>query len=130
MNYEEVIATNPPRLVVLFQRGRDGGEQFQWGVVGGIPVLTMVGYIARVQADLIAGGWVPECTHDVPALVIAWDAQHRELSHFVHPDIPTDSLVGMLEMVKSMLVASRMGQHTAAQKVEILGPDGKPMRIG
>ena len=128
MNYAETVLTNPPRLVVLFQRARDGSEQFQWGVVGNMPILSLIGGIAHVQADLVHGQWIPECDNDPPALVIAWDAADRTMSHFIHPGIPADAIVGMLETIKSMLVASRLGQHNASQKVEILGPDGRPMR--
>ena len=128
MNFAECMATNPPRLVVLFQRGPGGEEQFQWGVVGSIPILSLVGNIAAVQAALIGMEWIPECTHDVPALVLAWDEGSRGMNHFVHDDIPNLPLVGMLETIKIALVGSRMGQHVVAQQVAILGPDGRPMR--
>ncbi len=127
-NFAEVMSTNPPRLVVQFQRGRDGGEQFQWGVVGAIPILTLIGYIGRVQADLVVDAWIPECDTSPPSLVVAWDARDRTLSHYVHPDVPTDPLGGMLETIKQMLVDSRLAQFAAAQRTQILGPDGQPMR--
>lgn len=126
MNYAETVSSNPPRMVVMFRRAQDGAEQYEWGVIGSMPILTLIGYIGRIQTELVNGGWIPECDNPVPALVIAFDG--RELSHFVHPDIPTDSLAGMLEVIKSMLVGSRMGQHAGAQRATILGPDGKPMR--
>jgi hypothetical protein len=125
MGFAETMATNPPRMVVLFQRGHDGSEQFQWGVVGSIPILTLIGAIAQAQADLLGGDWMPEC--DKPALVITWVATDRTTYRFIHPDIPAEPLVGMLETIKSMLVASRMAQHAGANR--ILGPDGKPAPV-
>jgi hypothetical protein len=131
--FTEVMATNPPRLVVLFQRGPDGSEQFQWGVVGHIPVLSMIGQLIRVQADLVSGEWIPECESEPPgnhppALVVVWDGADRTLSHYVHSDIPAVPLAGMLETVKAMLVDSRVAAQAGAQKTLLLGPDGTPMR--
>lgn len=133
MNFAETMQSNPPRLVVMFQHGQDGSEQFQWGVVGSIPVLTLLGGIAQVQIDLLSGEWMPECESDPPgnhppSLVLTWDAENRVLSHFKHPEIPSYPLVGMLETIKFTLVGSRVAQHSASQKVQLLGPNGQPMR--
>lgn len=123
--FAEAITTNPPRLVVLFQEGVDGREQFQWGVVGNIPILTLIGAISRIQGELAFRAAEP-C--DKTAFVLAWDAEDKTTSWFVHPSIPTDPLVGMLETIKEALVVSRLGQCAAAQRVQVLGPDGNPMR--
>ena len=127
-NFAETMSADPPRLVVMFQRGHDGSEQFQWGVVGQMPILSLIGGIARAQISLADGGWMPECDDDAKAFVIAWNKDERELSHFLHPEIPVEPLIGMLETIKAMLVGSRLGQHNAAQKVELLRPDGTPWR--
>lgn len=129
-NFAEVIATNPPRLVVLFRYNPNTGvEEFQWGTAGGnIPILNTISAIMRVQADLLSNEWIPECTNPDPALCIVWGAESKTTQHFVHPDIPTDPLVGMLETIKFALIGSRMGQHQASQKI-ILGIDGKPARM-
>lgn len=132
MSFADVIADNPPRLAVLFQRGQDGSEQFQWGVAGSIPMLSLIGGIVRVQASLLGDEWIPEC--DLPegqpsALVIVWEKDDRTFSHYLSPEIPREPLVGMLETIKAMLVAGRLGQHSASQKVQLLGPDGSPMRF-
>lgn len=123
MNYTDTVSTNPPRLVVVFSRGDAGQENFKWGVVGAVPILTALGYIGKVQADLVARAWIPACDNPQPALVIVWDSADAAMSHYVSPDIPPDSLAGMLEVIKSELVLSRMGQRSG-----ILGPDGKPLR--
>jgi len=130
MNFKETMATDPPRMVVLFRYGGDGAEQYQWGVVKFIPVLSLIGAIIRVQNELVNGEWLPQSTEGEPALVITWDEATKEFSHFLHAEIPTDSLVGMLETIKSMLVDSRIAQHTAAQRIQprILGPNGQPIR--
>ena len=132
-NFAEVMSTNPPRLVVMFRRGVGGEEQFQWGVVSSIPILSLIGAIIEVQTDLSRGEWIPECDSDPPgdhppSLVIAWDAVEGEFLQFVNRDIPRRPLVGMLETIKAMLVDSRLAQNAAAQQTRILGVDGQPMR--
>ena len=51
--FAEVMAANPPRLVVLYQQAPDGGERFQWGVVGQIPLLSMVGAMSGLMPGVI-----------------------------------------------------------------------------
>ena len=120
------LAQDTPRLVIMFRQDGDN-EMFQWGIVGKVPVLTFVGVITRVQTELplIEPG---DVRHDCPesALVIAWGGGHK-FSWFVHPSIPVDSLVGMMEMVKATLVDTHIARSAAAQQV-ILGPDGQPAR--
>ena len=120
------IKNDTPRLVVMFKRGANGEERFQWGIVGGgMPVLTLIGYIVRVQSDMV--NQLAEQRNECPevSLVIAWDGQGFDW--WVHRDIPVDQLVGMLETIKTMLVDSRLVQNAAAQRTQLLGPDGKPM---
>ncbi len=127
--FTEAMATNPPRLVVLFQRAPNGDERFQWGVVGNIPILSLIAALTRVQADLIACDWIPECDGEVPAMVVAWDAQDRTISYYLHPDIPHDPLIGMMETIKHALVNSKLAQPHQSQRVQLLGSDGQPMRM-
>ena len=90
--------------------------------------MTFVGVIARVQAELPL--IEPEdARYKCPesALVIAWDEGERKFHWFVHPSIPVDSLVGMMEMIKATLVDTHIARSAAAQQV-ILGPDGQPAR--
>ena len=120
----DTVKEDTPRLVVMYQRGPDGSELFQWGIVGNIPILTLIGAVVRVQTELAADAYHAEC--DQPALVIVWDAKEYEVHCFLHQDIPTEPLVGMLETIKAALVGSRLAQHLAAQR--ILGPDGSAVR--
>lgn len=151
MTFTELLATNPPRLVVLFQR--DEGEpynsgRFQWGIVGAMPIISLIGRVSSVISDLLTASY---STSDAqfdgppPALVIAWDSALHDARDFVNTDVPCELLVGMLELVKAVLINSQIGQQTAAQMVEpqprharkqsnglrrpplILGPDGKPI---
>lgn len=124
----EVLENNPPRLVILYRVIGDG-EQFQWGVVGNMPLLSVIGRIAGIQSDMVCEEYLPECDQDGVALVITYDEGSRTMQHFVNYDAPREPLIGMLETIKSMLVDSRMGQHAASQKVQILGPDGRPIRL-
>ena len=122
-SFIETVQADTPRLVVMFRRDGDK-EQFQWGMVGSMPILTLVGYIVRVQAELAFRS--PDvCNQE--ALVIAWDSELRKFSWFVHPNIPIDSLVGMLDTIKSTILGSHMARQAAAQQL-ILGPDGRPMK--
>jgi hypothetical protein len=118
------ITSDTPRLVVLYRIGEDGNEQFQWGVVGSIPLLSLIGAIVRAQNELQFRE--PLC--DEPAFVIVWDNEKRIAYWKVNKDIPIEPLLGMLETIKATLVASRIGQQQAAQQTQILGPNGTPMR--
>jgi hypothetical protein len=121
--FTETVKQDTPRLVVMFRRDGDN-EMFQWGMVGEMPILTLVGYIIRVQAELFFRA-AEECPE--PALVIAWDVAARKFDWFVHQDIPVDSLVGMLETVKTVILSTHMARQAANQQM-ILGPDGLPAR--
>lgn len=130
MSKFEDLRADTPRLVVEFERGADGTEQFKWGIVGSLPRLTLIGYVGRVQAELQF-----RCALSCPqmALVIAWDDRRRAFSYFVHPDVPVDSLVGMLEVAKQSLVMSQLeAQLKAAQAglhrpSGLIGVDGRPI---
>lgn len=125
---EESVQQDTPRLVVVFQRDEQGNERFQWGTVGTMPVLTLLGYITRIQAEL-AFRSPPEC--GMSSLVIAWDAAERKIGYWVDPCIPIDPLVGMLETIKGVLVSSQSARTPPpiiTPKRGLLGPDGRPMR--
>lgn len=118
------IQHDTPRLVVMFKRDGEN-EMFQWGMVGAMPLITLIGYITRVQGELQFRN--PEPCNQL-ALAIVWDQEDREFSWFVHPDIPVNSLIGMLETVKVTLLNSHMARQIGAQQVGLLGPDGRPLR--
>ncbi len=123
------IQNDTPRLVVMFRRPAPNQEQFQWGIVGKLPVLTLIGYIHRVQVELPL--IEPQDTrYHCPesALVIVWDVDNLVFHWFVHPDIPMDSLVGMLETIKAAMVDSKLAQQVRNQQVGLLGPDGQPIK--
>jgi hypothetical protein len=125
-DFSDAIATDPPRMVVLFRRAEDGGsEQYQWGLVHSIPILTLIGSIVEAQSDLVERDrlYMPEC--DESAFVMVWNAEDQYFSHFKHPTIPPLSLVGMLDIIKATLIGGQLGQNAAAQR--ILGPDGSPL---
>ncbi len=118
------IKQDTPRLVVRFQR-RGKEQLFEWGVVGAVPLLTLIGAVGRVQGELAfkAGEECPDS-----ALCVAFFEGGS--AWFVHQDIPTDALLGMLEVIKATLVATQAAQNAGAKLVPILGPDGQPIRRG
>ncbi len=119
------LKQDTPRVVVMF-KGEDDKELFQWGMIGKMPILTLIGCIVRVQEELSASFLQPEACPE-SSLVIAWDDEKREFSWFVHPSIPIDSLVGMLETIKMTILATLAAQQASNQQM-ILGPDGRPVR--
>jgi hypothetical protein len=121
--FTETVKQDTPRLVVMFRREGDK-ELFNWGIVGSIPILTLVGHIVRTQGDLHLLTF-EECPE--PALCIAWDDEERVFHRFLHPSIPLDSLVGMLETIKQTILATHAARQFAAQQL-ILGPDGRSMK--
>jgi hypothetical protein len=96
-------------------------ELFQWGIAGQIPLMSLIGFIVRVQTNPCLE---PEVCPEVSA-VIAWDQATGIFKFFVHKDIPWDSLVGMLEAIKFTLISSQVARASANQQM-ILGPDGRP----
>lgn len=137
--FSEIVNNDTPRLVVMFRRPAPDQEQFQWGMIGKMPVITAVGYITRVQAELRLSDSDHNC--DEMALVIAWhcptirnciDGTETKLppqfDYFVHPNIPVDSLVGMLETIKAALVGSSMAQQARNQQVGLLDGTGNPIK--
>lgn len=125
--FEDVVTEDTPRLIV--QHHCESGtneEQYQWGIVGSIPILNLIGTIVRIQTELVCQFHEPEQCPEM-ALVIAWHGDKRTVTWFIHPDIPIDSIVGMLDTIKATITATHKARQMAAQQV-ILGPDGRPMR--
>lgn len=119
--FEDNVKQDTPRLVVLFKR--DGkNETFNWGIVGAIPMLSLAGAVIHVQSELFssAGEECPE-----PALVITWDDAQRVFDWYVHPSVPVEPLVGMLELIKNGIISQIAKQPVLQQS--ILGPDGRPI---
>lgn len=112
------------RLVVAYERVGTG-ETFNWGMAGEMPLMSLLGYITRVQSEL-AFRKPKECEY--PALIITMNRETKEFDWSVHPDIPVDPLVGMLELIKSVILTQHMAKQMGAQASPLLGPDGKPMR--
>lgn len=123
MNYSD-IQQSTPRLVVKFRIKDSGEEEFEWGMVGAMPLVSLIGAVTMVQNDLpgTTGGDCP-----VQALVIVWDTEYRVFHWFASKDVPVWAMVGMLELVKTTLVGTNMARHMVAQS-GLLGPDGQPMR--
>lgn len=131
--FDELMATNPPRIEVMFRRGPGGEEQFQWGITErGIPILTAIGLIVRVQGELplLEPGDERHSCGTRQSLVIAVDRTNttKSMRWFLGPDIPLDPLLGILETIKDMLVSSQLAQRATANHSTIVGPDGSPMR--
>ncbi len=118
--FAETVKQDTPRLVVLFTNV-SGRETYQWGVVGEIPILSLIGAIIRVQTEMFinVGEECPE-----PALVIT-HIDHT-FDWYIHSSIPVESMVGMLETVKQAVLAAQIARQ-ASQNQVILGPDGNPI---
>lgn len=122
--FSQSVKQDTPRLVVQFKCNGDK-ESFAWGVVGNIPVLSLIGTITRVQSELFFR--TPPESPEL-ALVIAFDVVTRKLDWFCHPSIPVDSLCGMLETIKTTIIAQHMVAQVQAQaRSSVLGPDGRPI---
>ena len=134
MAFDELMATDPPRLVVTF--GRDASGQEQWSTafegIGAYPPLTLIGAIGQLQHNLHAAAYITGCP-EPNQLVLAWDRGESEFRSFLGEDVPHIALGGLLETVKAQLVAGQvMGarQQAARGKPGVFGPDGQPFRRG
>lgn len=140
--FEDAVREETPRLVLLYNRDpKTGQDQFQWGIVGQIPLLSLLGGIARVQSELFFRAAAP-CP--VSAFVLAWDAEKRAFDWFVgsfpmpskgydgedttvETPIPLEPVCGMLETIKGAIVTGLAARRFSNQQL-VLGPDGNPMR--
>jgi hypothetical protein len=104
-----------PRFVITHRR--DACDQFKWGVVGDMPVLALIGFIVRVQSDMMFRS-SDRCEEQ--ALVISYDTEAAEFSWCVHPDIPVDLLMGILEVAKTTLVNVQLSQMEAGRRTGII----------
>lgn len=111
-----VVEPNAPRLVIEFRYDANGVEQFNFGVVGQIPLLSLIGAITCVQSELFfrSGNDCP-----MQALVIAYDPVNHEFEWFKHPDTPLEPIAGMLEVMKNGLVTAHIARMTAQQQTRI-----------
>lgn len=123
--FTDTVKQDTPRLAVMY-RLADGNDQFQWGIVGAIPLMSLIGAIVQMQGIVARGEWICGC--DQPALVLAWDEQTKDFDVFLDADIPALPMIGMLETIKFTLIGTQTARQVASQKVQILGPDGAPVR--
>ena len=122
--FENVVKQETPRLVVMIGNNTAGEEIFQWGIVGKIPLMSLIGGVSGLIQAMLSGDPIHGCPQR--AVVIAWDEKDRGFDIFVHPDAGV-AMVGMLETIKATLVDTQRARLAAAQQF-ILGPDGTPMR--
>ena len=130
MTLNDIAQMKKPHLLVMFKM-EDGNEMFQWGVAGEPPLGSLVGYITKVQHDLVISPRIYSWNHcEDPVLVIVWDVESKEFTWYFNPDVPVYPIAGMLEFIKATLVATQMARLAAAQQVRpaILDPNGKPFR--
>lgn len=123
MKFEE-IEQETPRLVILFD-SKDGKDVFQWGLVGSMPIMSMLGAMVRIQ-HLVDFRAAKECPQK--ALVIVWDEANRQTDWFLHKDAPIEALIGMIEGVKLEILGAYLSRNKVNRQ-NILGPDGNPMRM-
>lgn len=134
--FEEVMVGDPPRLFIVTRKDEQGKLVFGWGLTGqgGIPHLNLLGALVRCQADLGYSRKEPCHACPAPVFVIVWCAETEECEWFVHDDIPTESLLGMIELVKHMvslpLLQQQAEQQAAQRRQGLLGPDGFPIYRG
>lgn len=126
--FDMLVKEDTPRLVIMFKREGDK-EMFQWGIVGEIPMLSLIGGLTMAQIELTTVDTASITSHDCPesAFVLAWNAGLKTTEWFIGINIPVDSMIGMIETIKATLNATNMAHQMASQQF-ILGPDGRPAR--
>lgn len=128
--YADIVKQDTPRIVIKFKFDDEGKDQYEWGNVGTIPVMAMIGAIVKTQIELVSietdrlGLYNKLCPEQM--LVIAWDRDNNTFHWFMHKDTPKYGILGMLDLIRATLVDSiRMRQ--AAQQPTILDPTGQPI---
>ena len=102
-----------------------------------MPGMSLIGAISGVQSALIQVEPLAFERCDESALVLAFlkdEPAGEQFAWFVHPDIPLEPLIGMLEMIKQTFVGAQMAQMAATQS-RILRANGgvirgKPIILG
>lgn len=113
-----------PHLIVRFVLDTSGKEAYSFGLTGGVPMVQLIGYIGRVQTELLLGMGGGSC--EEPHLLIEWNAELGTFSWVVGPCKSVDGLNGMLELIRFRLTMMTIAQEEA-QKPQILGPNGLPL---
>lgn len=126
--FKDKVKDDTPRLEVKY-RLMEGKDEYEWGIVPSVPMLSLIGGIGHAQMNLhtCQGQINEEYRCPAPSFVLAWSEESKKFDLFVHPSIPMDSLCGMLETIKSAVVLSLAARRVAAQGQIILGPDGRPI---
>lgn len=124
--FTEDVREDTPRLVVLF-RLSEQGEEFQWGVVGKIPSLTLLGMVIRTQAELYCPKSYDKL-HACPEqdLVVTWNPEDRQTWWYAHDTMPLYPMLGMLDTIRMAILSTLDARRQGNQQV-ILGPDGRPV---
>lgn len=119
--FTKLMEGNPPRLMVRHRKDESGQDQFEWGITGGMPVLDLIGFLAKFQR---VEGTIQD---EVRALVIIWIPEMNDFEWFIHRNMPENGTLGVVESIKSLLIDSRNAQAVTSKRVEILGPTGQPL---
>lgn len=132
----EILESDPPRIEVEFASGSGGQEQFGWRMcgTGDMPLLKLVGELTQVQW-LMREPSSQRCSKlsqsDPVKLVVVWHADTRTFASAVHPDVPVNSLIGFVELIKTVLVASQLHSQQHQRRPTnggLFGPDGQLWR--
>lgn len=119
--FSETVTESTPRLEVRYKL-IDGNDQYEWGIVSNIPLLSLIGGITRSQVELHACDRQPDQNNRCAEskFILAWYEEYKSFNWYVNPDIPTDSLIGMLETIKLAIVMSIQARRAAAQQYLVL----------
>src|SRR4051812_1016324 len=104
--FTNVIKEDTPRLVVNFKVDDIGKEQYEWGIHGNIPLLSVIGAIVKVEVELASLeimrlGILDKFCNDRMLLIAFVD---NTFHWFLHKDTPKYGMLGMLEMIRATLI--------------------------
>lgn len=141
---ENIQVDQRPRIVLIYKQSETRDKDQLVTQMQQMPITSTIGQLARIQHELIFRADEVEPhryrgneTND-SRLTIIFNPETFDYHWSVDPTIPTDQLVGALELIKQSLVAAQMGMMMQAQAQGIVqakkgngmlfGPDGQPMR--
>ena len=130
ISYQEAVAQQLPRVTIGYRQGEGGArDQYTFNVGNGLPAPRLIGFITRVQAELVFKAVLP-C--EPATFAIVYDPRTGEMYWFCDPVIPVDDLVGWLEILKQTFVNHEMcrlmAEQTKKQQSGLFGPDGQIIR--
>lgn len=130
--FTEIVKEDTPRIIIKFEFDEQGRDQYEWGNIGNIPLMSLIGGIVNVQVELSDISLDRLVIHDKicpdQMLVITWDKDTKDFDWFVHRNVPKYGMLGMLDLIRATMVDSIRARQSTIQQPTLVDINGQPIR--